>query len=334
MLSIGLVLGAGGAVGDPWHCGVLSRLGEVTGWDARDADLIIGTSAGAFSAVSLRCGVSAAQRVAHFRGEPLSKQATEVYNRITTPYDEPLIDQSWRDRQPLSAAMSARALMPPWQFDPARFAIGLLPRQRRSNLASKARMNELHPQRWPKLATWIVAVRAHDGRRVVFGRDDVAGSIGEAVQASSAVPSVYAPAKIGELEYIDGGVHSATNADLAAGLGFDLVIVSSPLTGVSNFRSSPVRSWFTKKLRAELAALQRLGTSVAVIEPAHGVVGAAGAAGASGAAGAADAADSSNGGDTNSHLSGVRAGELAVDRFMKSLPGVGLKTVLSHNIDG
>ncbi len=313
MFSIGLVLGAGGAAGDPWHCGVLSRLGEVTGWDARDADLVIGTSAGAFSAVSLRCGLAAAERVAHFRGNPLSEQAADVYSRITTPYDEPLIDRSWRDWQPVSATMSARTLLPPWKFDPVRFSLGLLPRQRRSNLASKARMNELHPQRWPELATWIVAVRSSDGRRVVFGRDDVAGSIGEAVQASSTVPSVYAPAKVGEDEYLDGGVHSATNADLAAGLGFDLVIVSSPLTGVGNFRSNPVRAWFTRKLSAELAALRQSRTSVAVIEPAAGAVGV-------------------NSGSEGPR-SAVRAGELAVDHYMMSLPGVGLKTILSHYFD-
>ena len=56
----------------------------------------------------------------------------------------------------------------------------------------------------------MVAVRMADGRRIVFGRDDVKGDIGDAVHASSAIPAVYVPARIGTREYVDGAVHSAT----------------------------------------------------------------------------------------------------------------------------
>ena len=52
MFSIGLVLSAGGPLGDPWHSGVLGRLQETTGWDARTADLVIGTTAGAITATT------------------------------------------------------------------------------------------------------------------------------------------------------------------------------------------------------------------------------------------------------------------------------------------
>ncbi|NIS30826.1 MAG: patatin-like phospholipase family protein, partial [Actinobacteria bacterium] len=37
MFSIGLVLSAGGMLGDPFHAGVLARLAATTGWDARRA---------------------------------------------------------------------------------------------------------------------------------------------------------------------------------------------------------------------------------------------------------------------------------------------------------
>lgn len=316
MFTVGLVLGAGGAVGDPWHCGVLSRLESEVGWDPRDADLIVGTSAGAFTAISLRSGISAADRVARFRDEPLSPQAAEIYSRVTTDFDEPAVERDWR---PLSLEMSLKALWPPWKFDPVRAALGAVPRGTRSGAASERRMNELHPDRWTKLPTWIVAVRASDGRRVVFGRDDVGGTIGQAAQASSAVPAVYVPARIGRVEYIDGGVHSATNADLTAMLGFDLVIVSSPMTGGSGLLgrlTDPVRTWFSRKLHSEVDEVRRQGTAVAVVEPHP------------------DTLESLPDEEGDRRRQVVRAGEVAVDRLLANPTGTGLRALIQQGKRG
>jgi NTE family protein len=267
MFSIGLVLSAGGVLGDPWHSGVLGRLQEATGYDARDADLIVGTSAGAITAVTTRAGVSAVDRALHFSGGPISPEAEAIYSRITTPYSEPDLERDWR---PLSPKMALKAAWPPWRPDPVRLAVANLPRGTKSGASLAARMNEMHSDGWPSEPTWIVAVRSADGRRIVFGRDDVRGDVGQAVQASSAVPGAYMPAKIGEREYVDGGVHSSTNADLTAPLGFDLVIVSSVMTATPGNRSrlaDPTRAWFSAKLDAEAAAVRNRGTAVLIIEP-------------------------------------------------------------------
>ena len=312
MFSVGLVLGAGGVVGDPWHCGVLSRLASATGWDPRGADLIVGTSAGAFTAIGLRSGVSAHDRVARLRGEPVSAEAAEIYSRVTTDYDEPVVERDWR---PLSPKMSLNALWPPWRPDPVRAAFGAMPRGTRSGAASEQRMNELHPDRWMKLPTWIVAVRASDGRRIVFGRDDVRGTVGQAARASSAVPGVYVPAQIGKVEYIDGGVHSATNADLCEMLGFDLVIISSAMTGNSGILgrvTDPIRSWSGNKLNSEVNALRRQGTAVVVVEPGSGTV-----------RGLSDDSD-------DQRRQAVRAGETAVDRLLETPTGAGLQALIQQ----
>src|SRR3954471_18720643 len=50
---IGLVLGAGGVTGDAFHRGLLRALSEV-GYDARSADVIVGTSAGSMVGAFLR----------------------------------------------------------------------------------------------------------------------------------------------------------------------------------------------------------------------------------------------------------------------------------------
>lgn len=267
MFSIGLVLSAGGPLGDPWHSGVLGRLQEATGWDARTADLVVGTSAGSITAMTLRAGVSAIDRKLHMSGGPMSPEAEDIYARITTPYGEPEVDRDWR---PSSPKMALRAAMPPWQIDPIRVGAGNLPRGNRSGKPLEQRMNELHPDGWPDRPTWVTAVRLSDGRRVVFGRDDVKGNVGQAVRSSSAVPGYYVPGRVGAREYVDGGVHSSTNLDLTAMLGFDLVIVSSAMTIVERDRSwirDPTRAWFSNKLAAEVATVRARGTAVVVVEP-------------------------------------------------------------------
>lgn len=312
MFSVGLVLGAGGMVGDPWHCGVLSQLASATGWDPRGADLIVGTSAGAFTAISLRSGISARDRVAQLRGDPVSAEAVEIYSRVTTEYDEPAVARDWR---PLSPAMSLKALWPPWNPDPVRAALGAIPRGTRSGVASEQRINELHPDRWTKLPTWIVAVRASDGRRIVFGRDDVRGTIGQAARASSAVPGLYVPAQIGKVEYIDGGVHSATNADLTGMLGFDLVIVSSVMTGSGGALeriTNPIRSWFSNKLTNEVNEVRCQGTAVVVVEP-H-----------------VDTLEELSNNSEDRRQRAVRAGEIAVDRLLETPTGVGLHALIQQ----
>jgi len=65
-----------------------------------------------------------------------------------------------------------------------------------------------------------VATRLDTGDRVVFVR----GNTGQAVRASSSVPGVFEPVRIGERSYVDGGVVSPVPVDAARQLGADLVI--------------------------------------------------------------------------------------------------------------
>ncbi|MGB2970356.1 MAG: patatin-like phospholipase family protein, partial [Candidatus Nanopelagicales bacterium] len=68
----GLVLGAGGVLGAAWAVGALCALEEVHGFDPRDAEVIIGTSAGSVLAALLGGGVSASQLRDHQLGIPVS----------------------------------------------------------------------------------------------------------------------------------------------------------------------------------------------------------------------------------------------------------------------
>jgi NTE family protein len=80
---------------------------------------------------------------------------------------------------------------------------------------------------WPETQLIITSVDAETGEARNFDRDSGV-SIAEAVAASCAVPLVWPPITIGGHRYIDGGVRSATNADLAAGC--ETVVVLAPIT--------------------------------------------------------------------------------------------------------
>lgn len=273
---------------------------------------MVGTSAGSITAITLRAGVAPVDRKMHFTGGPISAEAQAIYDRITTPYDEPVTDRVWR---PSSLKMAARAAWPPWKIDPVRVAVANLPRGTRSGEPLERRMNELLPQTWPDAPTWIVAVRLHDGRRVVFGRDDIKGSIGQAVRSSAAVPGVYTPGRVGEREYVDGGVHSSTNADLTAMLGFDLVLVSSAMTATEKARSwatDPTRAWFSNKLDDEVAMVRNRGTAVAVVQPDRATL-----------PGLDKSAD-------GARIAATEAGAAAVDRLLAGPDGTGLAELIAR----
>ena len=100
----------------------------------------------------------------------------------------------------------------------------------------------------------LVAVDRGSGRRVVFGDDGAPeASVADAVAASCAVPGLFAPVEIGDREYVDGGVWSPTNLDLArAGRG-DRVLCLVPTAAMGTGPSLAMRG---------LATGWRLATSV------------------------------------------------------------------------
>ena len=245
-VSVGLVFSGGGAAAEAWHAGVVRALHAATGWDARRAELILGTSAGAITGLCLRAGVPPADLYAHRRGETVSDEGQAIIDRVVTPYSEGRSERDWSEQGPQSPTLAARALWPPWQARPLHAAVGLLPRGTRTTEALQQRMAELHPEPWPEQSFWVTAVRLSDGERVVFGRDDLRATAAQAVRASCAVPVLFEPVTVDGRRYVDGGVNSYTNADLMGPPAFDLVVVSSPMSGAagwSTIRGSLSEAW-------------------------------------------------------------------------------------------
>jgi NTE family protein len=76
----------------------------------------------------------------------------------------------------------------------------------------------------------IATVELETGRRVVFGAPDAPEgvSVGQAVQASCAVPGIFRPFRSGGRTYVDGGAWSLTNMDVADAKRRDLVLCLNP----------------------------------------------------------------------------------------------------------
>jgi predicted acylesterase/phospholipase RssA len=76
---------------------------------------------------------------------------------------------------------------------------------------------------------YLTATNLDTAERVVFGPDDDHGlTISQAVQASSALPGFFRPARINGVDYVDGGVRRTANIDVAIEQGADLVICYNP----------------------------------------------------------------------------------------------------------
>jgi NTE family protein len=296
---VGLVLGAGGAVGHAYHAGVLAGLEEATGWDPRDAEVIVGTSAGSVVGSLLRAGLAAPDLAARSTGDALSAGGQALVHRAGTEGGPVSIPSRPPRRRGLprmaSPALLARAALRPfWMNRPGVMLAGALPAGGAPTELISTGLRKLFGSEWPERELWLTAVRLSDGRRVVFGRDGApVAHVADAVAASCAIPGFFEPVAIGSVTYVDGGAHSPTNADLlahwspsqapapaapvgqaaaaAAGRQLDLVIVSSPMSVAGNrLRPSldlPARRMCRLYLGQEVARIRRRGVPVLTFQP-------------------------------------------------------------------
>jgi NTE family protein len=269
---VGLVLGAGGTLGHAYHVGTLAALAEATGWDPRSADVVIGTSAGSIVASLLRSGFSAADLAAQSLGDRLSAKGQRLAELLGPPVALSPAASGAVGRGAGSTHLLRRAMLRPGSVRlGAAVAAALPPGQVPTELVVGG-LRRLFGERWPDRPTWICAVRLDDGSRVVFGKPGApAVTLAEAVAASCAIPSFFKPVDIAGQRYIDGGTHSVTNLDLAAGQGLDLVFVSSPMSARTDALrlglDLPIRAATAARLAAEAAAVRRRGTDVIVFQP-------------------------------------------------------------------
>lgn len=225
MTRTALVLGGGGITGIAWELGILAGLAR-SGVDLTDAELLVGTSAGSVVGSQLASGLP----IEDLYAEQLTPADAEIGGRMSRlamlkllpPYALP---GSGRDklRRVGAVAMKAHA---PGSAD------------RVSVIRSRIPVNQ-----WPTDRDLLItAVEAETGRFTVFERGSGVDLV-TAVAASCAVPTVWPPVAIGGHHYVDGGMRSAANVDLAAGA--ERVVVLAPLPRSLSKRTS-IRSQLEK----------------------------------------------------------------------------------------
>ncbi len=264
---VGLVLGSGGLAGYAFGCAAVRSLHEATGWDARSADVVVGTSAGASIAAVLRGGISPAQIADHVLSLESDQSRMDAMTAISRQSARP------ESARPSSLRLVESELRRGREARPMSLISGLLPRGQASTGPVGRFAADLHEQDWPAEELWLVAIDLDSGHRRVFGRGDEGARphVAAAVEASSAIPGYFRPVEFDGRSFIDGGIRSPNNADVLAGHGLDLVVIVSPQSAPRWPMKSPLqtilRSGSTKRTRNEAAELEARGAKVLVIEP-------------------------------------------------------------------
>jgi NTE family protein len=277
-----LVLGGGGVLGEAWLRACLAGLEAETGWDLRECDAFVGTSAGSIVAAVLAAGRRpvAARSAGARRGEATSGDARseagwERDAAATRNGDPPvalrrgiatLARLAGTAAAPLAPAVAA-ATAP----GGAAVRAALLRRGRRATREipqlreAVERMDGTFDGR-----LLVAAVELATGRRVMFGAPGAPpAGVTEAVLASCAVPWVFRPVTIGGREYVDGGFWSAANLDAApVRRGSEvlcLVPTASPRLSVD--RLGALRAFASAGVAAESLVLRRRGARVRIVVP-------------------------------------------------------------------
>jgi len=203
-----LVLGAGGHAATAWELGVVTGMADA-GVNVRDADLIVGTSAGARVGVQIR---------SHLTLEELFQRQVDPHLQAKEP--APPIDfTQWRAGFVRAKEGSGDAVTALKRFGALALQVPVDSLDTRRNMISAA----LPTKNWPEGRLSIVAVDVESGERRVF--DDSSGvDLIDAVAASCAVPGIWPAVALRGRKYMDGGVYSIDNADLAVGCEHVLIL--------------------------------------------------------------------------------------------------------------
>ncbi len=247
MTSRALVLGGGGPVGFGWEIGMLKGLAD-QGIHLAEADLIVGTSAGAGMGSQLASGVSPE--------ELYKKQLQDVGNVAPsaeiTPDAEALgqIFNLWaggsamtQDVRAKIGAIAAGAKTGPEEEWTKSFNDDLL-----------------DSSEWPEQRLIITAVDTRTGEFVSWDRSSGV-PLPLAIAASCSVPGIIPTVSVDGGRYMDGGLRSVSNADLAN--GYDRVVVIAP----SGAMDTPYDNNTRLQLEEEAQVLRDGGSTVAVVQP-------------------------------------------------------------------
>jgi NTE family protein len=221
-----LVLGGGGVAGIAWETGVLRGIADKSPAAAQallDSDVLVGTSAGSTVAAQIGSGLSI--------DELFARQVQQASAEIDPGVGiDPVTDL-------FLAAMS----QPDTTVAQKRQRIGKVALATQT-VAEPARRDviaqRLPTHDWPDRVLRVTAIDIATGELLVFDRTSGVDLV-DAVAASCAVPGAWPPVTIGERCYMDGGIGSTINLDVAEDCDVAVVLVPAGGSAPSSLGAGP-----------------------------------------------------------------------------------------------
>lgn len=240
------MLGGGGITGAAYEIAALMAVRMATGWDPNQAEVVVGTSSGAFVSALVRHEALTLDSLVlpkDEREDVAERIRAHVYSKNASA------DMAKWVRYGIAPGVTSPGLTM-FLGCPARYSSAGIGDWLTTHIGEAAARS------WPDAPTAIVAYDLRKGDRAVFGTERAPEvSIADAVSASSAIPLVFRPYEIGDDLYVDGGVTSGTHADIVLGHPepLDLVLVIAPMAA----QTQRARALFHEKMfdRVGLRAL-------------------------------------------------------------------------------
>ncbi len=267
-----------------YHAGALEAL-EEWGLDLAASDVIVGTSAGAIMASYIASGWTGRDfyDYAHGRHPESERDEAAQQEQVRAIFTPLWHSRAERVRRGIGSAFAVVSSRGYWRRAVrGRVPSGALRKAFPAGLYSteetRFRLHNDLPESWPRDGVYICAADLYTGERVAFGAPGAPeATFPEAVRASTSIPGVFPPVRIGDRQYVDGGVVTATSLDLAVDAGCRSIVCVAPLgyrkdEGVDLrdprlWSSMLVRSMFARTLRREVLAARAAGVDVFVIRP-------------------------------------------------------------------
>jgi len=254
-----LVLGGGGFTGGVYEIGALRALDLLAvNSTVNNFDIYVGTSAGSFVASMLANGVTPEEMMQVINSDDNLGLEDLDLDKVLKPNYLGFLAKG--AALPLRTLELLRSLVRIGEFSAMDIGVGLaeaLPTGLYSGsglsdyvaeaLADGGRVNDF---RLLDTELYLTATDLDTCERIVFGEEgwtDV--PISKAVECSTCLPIVYKPVDLKGRQFVDGGIRSTTNVDIAVEKGAKFIVVVNPLVPYVNDFEKTIPTVFGRRVR-------------------------------------------------------------------------------------